>query len=58
LDEPGYVPFSRESAELLFQVLIERHERGSVIITTNLGFAGWTQVFGEPTLTQWPFRID
>jgi DNA replication protein DnaC len=51
LDELGYVPFSRQSAELLFQVLTERHERGSVIITTNLGFADWTQVFGEATLT-------
>jgi DNA replication protein DnaC len=51
LDELGYVPFSKQGAELLFQVLAERHERGSVIITTNLGFADWTQVFGEPTLT-------
>jgi DNA replication protein DnaC len=51
LDELGYVPFSKEGAELLFQVLAERHERGSVVITSNLGFADWTQVFGEPTLT-------
>jgi len=51
LDELGYVPFSKEGAELLFQVLTQRHERGSVVITTNLGFADWTQVFGEPTLT-------
>jgi DNA replication protein DnaC len=51
LDELGYVPFSKEGAALLFQVLAERHERGSVIITSNLGFADWTQVFGEPTLT-------
>jgi len=36
---------------LLFQVLAERHERGSVIITTNLGFADWTQIFGDATLT-------
>jgi DNA replication protein DnaC len=51
LDELGYVPFSKQGAELLFQVLAERHERGSVIIATNLGFADWTQVFGEATLT-------
>jgi DNA replication protein DnaC len=51
LDELGYVPFSKEGAELLFQILAERHERGSVIITTNLGFADWTQVFGDPNLT-------
>jgi DNA replication protein DnaC len=51
LDELGYVPFSREGAELLFQVLAERHERGSVIITTNLGFADWTQIFGDANMT-------
>jgi DNA replication protein DnaC len=51
LDELGYVPFSKEGAELLFQVLAERHEKSSVIITSNLGFADWTQVFGEATLT-------
>jgi DNA replication protein DnaC len=36
---------------LLFQVLAERHERGAVIITSNLGFADRPQVFREPTLT-------
>jgi DNA replication protein DnaC len=51
LDELGYVPFSKEGAQLLFQALAERHERGSVIITTNLGFADWTQIFGDATLT-------
>jgi len=51
LDELGYIPFSREGAELLFQVLAERHEKGSVMITTNLGFADWTQVFGEQAMT-------
>ena len=51
VDELGYVPFSKEGAELLFQVLAERHERKSVVITTNLGFGDWTQIFGDPTLT-------
>lgn len=51
MDELGYIPFSKEGSELLFQVLAERHERGSVIITTNLGFGDWTQVFGDATLT-------
>lgn len=51
LDELGYVPFSKEGSELLFQVLAERHEKGSIIITTNLGFADWTQVFGDPVMT-------
>ncbi len=51
IDELGYVPFVKEGCELLFQVLAERHERKPVIITTNLGFGDWTQVFGEATLT-------
>ena len=51
LDEVGYIPFSKEGAELIFQVLAERHERGSLIITTNLGFADWTKIFGDPVMT-------
>lgn len=51
IDELGYIPFSKEESELLFQVLAERHEKGSVMITTNLGFANWTQVFGDPVMT-------
>ncbi len=51
LDELGYVPFSKEGSELLFQVLAERHERSPVIITTNMGFGDWTQIFGDPNLT-------
>jgi DNA replication protein DnaC len=51
LDELGYIPFSKEGSELLFQVLAERHEKGSVMITTNLGFADWTQIFGDPVMT-------
>jgi DNA replication protein DnaC len=51
IDELGYVPFSKEGAELLFQVLAERHEKKPVIITTNLGFGNWTEIFGDPNLT-------
>lgn len=51
IDELGYVPFSKEGAELIFQILTERHERKSVIITSNLGFGDWTQIFGDPNLT-------
>jgi len=51
VDELGYVPFSKQGAELLFQVLAERHERKPVIITTNKGFGDWTQIFGDPSLT-------
>lgn len=51
IDELGYVPFSKEGADLLFQVLAERHERKPVIITSNSGFGDWTEIFGDPTLT-------
>jgi len=51
LDELGYIPFSKEGAELLFQVLAERYEKGSVVITSNLGFADWPRVFGDQTMT-------
>jgi DNA replication protein DnaC len=51
LDELGYVPFSQKGAELLFQVMAERQERGTTIITTNLGFADWTKIFGDATMT-------
>jgi len=51
LDELGYVPFTKPGAELLFQILAERHEQKSTIITTNLSFPKWTDVFGDATLT-------
>ena len=51
MDEVGYIPFSKEGAELIFQVLAEPHERGSLIITTNPGFADWTKIFGDPVMT-------
>ena len=51
VDELGYVPFSTEGAQLIFQILAERHERKPVMITTNLGFGDWTQIFGDPSMT-------
>ena len=51
VDELGYVPFSQEGAQLIFQILAERHERKSVMITTNMGFGDWTQIFGDPSMT-------
>jgi len=51
IDELGYVPFSREGAQMIFQILAERHERMPVIITTNMGFGDWTQIFGDANMT-------
>jgi DNA replication protein DnaC len=51
VDELGYVPFSTEGAQLIFQILAERHERKPVMITTNMGFGDWTQMFGDPSMT-------
>lgn len=51
VDELGFVPFDRAEAELLFNLLAERHERRSTILTTNLAFSEWVQVFGSEKLT-------
>ena len=51
LDELGYVPFTAVGGELLFEVLSQRYERGSTLITSNLPFDEWTSVFGSERLT-------
>src|SRR3954470_15332418 len=51
IDELGYVPLSPSGAELLFEVVSRRYERGSVIVTSNLPFDEWTSVFGSERLT-------
>ena len=45
------MPLSRTGAELLFEVFSQRYERGSVMVTTNLPFDDWTEVFGSERLT-------
>src|SRR5438046_2864471 len=50
LDEVGYVPLAEIGAEFLFQVIAERAERAALIVTTNLPFSEWTQVFSNPRL--------
>jgi len=51
LDEMGYLPFSKEGAELLFQLISEFYEQKSLIITSNLEFSQWNRIFTDSRLT-------
>ncbi len=51
LDELGFVPFHQDGSELLFNVIADCYERRSVIVTSNLEFGQWNQIFGDNRLT-------
>jgi DNA replication protein DnaC len=51
IDELGFVPLSKTGAELLFELVSQRYERGATLITSNLPFDEWTEVFGSERLT-------
>ncbi|GAB6052885.1 IS21-like element helper ATPase IstB [Magnetospira thiophila] len=51
IDALGFVPLSKTGAELLFETISQCYERGSVIITSNLPFDEWTEIFGSERLT-------
>lgn len=51
LDELGYISFDKEGSEILFNLLSNRNDKGSIIITTNLIFDRWEEIFKDPILT-------
>lgn len=52
IDEIGYLPFGRDEANLFFQVVAKRYEKGSIILSSNLPFGQWASTFADdPTLT-------
>ena len=51
LDELGYVPFSKSGAELLFDIVGKAYEHQSLMVTSNLAFEEWTEIFGSERLT-------
>lgn len=50
IDEIGYMPIDRDSANLFFQFIAKRYEKHGTIITTNTLFSKWGEIFGSPTL--------
>ena len=51
VDELGYVPLSKTGAELLFEIFSQRDEQASTLVTSNLPFNEWTEIFGSERLT-------
>jgi DNA replication protein DnaC len=47
VDELGYLPMDQASANWIFQVISRRYEKGSIVLTSNRGFADWGQVFAD-----------
>ena len=50
IDEVGYIPFDTQAANLFFRLVSTRYEKSSIILTSNLPFSRWGQVFGEATI--------
>lgn len=51
IDEVGYFPYEKEASEMFFQFISERYERGSIIITSNLPFSKWNEIFYTERIT-------
>jgi DNA replication protein DnaC len=50
IDEIGYIPIDRQGANLFFQLVSRRYERGALILTSNQSFGAWGEVFGDPVI--------
>jgi DNA replication protein DnaC len=50
IDEIGYIPIDRQGANLFFQLVSRRDERGALILTSNQSFGAWGEVFGDPVI--------
>lgn len=57
VDEVGYVPFGREAAKLILQLVSSRYEHASLVLTSNLPFSGWGEVFGDQTAAAMVDRV-
>jgi DNA replication protein DnaC len=53
IDEIGYLPIDRVGANLFFQLISRRYERGPMILTSNQSFGAWGEVFGEVRTISW-----
>lgn len=59
IDEIGYLPLAREQANLFFQVIAERYEKSTMILTSNLTFGSWDQALtGDPDASKFDRRNE
>ena len=50
IDEIGYIPIDRQGANLFFQLVSRRYEKGAIILTSNQSLGAWGEVFGDPVI--------
>lgn len=50
IDEIGYIPIDRQGANLFFQLISRRYEKGAMILTSNMSFSKWGEIFGDPVI--------
>jgi len=55
IDELGYIKMTRQSAELFFKLIAKRYEKGSVIVTSNMAFEQWGEIFSDDVVAATSF---